>query len=424
MNSSPYFFYEFINKNTKANNLIVQPRMGFSCQKAMKNGLNQVKSLGIPAIGTITIDSFTRIGNFEEAKEALRKNKDLNGYPIVAYSTDENKNLIEDIIGPNFPVQVRHGSPLPIEIFKSSIAAKIDAIEGGPISYCLPYSRVPLKESIKAWQTCCQLYAEAGNGFYHIESFGGCMMGQLCPPSMLIAITILEALFFRYYGIQSLSVSLAQGTNSKQDLAALNSLGLLCQKYLGDDTDWHIVYYTFMGKFPSTYHGAKAIIEESVLIAKQGKARRLILKTVKEAHQIPTIEENKEALMWANNLANESNIKDNLISEDKSLKEQINLEADFLINLVLNLNKNPGKAIALAFKRGYLDIPYCLHPSNRRLTKAQLDIFGNISWSDSGKIPFPTYLKANQLKCNRLTSKGLLRMLSHNQYKYDFKKIA
>ena len=36
------------------------------------------------------------------------------------------------------------------------------------------------------------------------------MLGQLCPPSQLVAISVLEALFFHRHGIRSVSVSAFQ----------------------------------------------------------------------------------------------------------------------------------------------------------------------------------------------------------------------
>jgi methylaspartate mutase epsilon subunit len=408
------FFQRFIKKHKEEGNLIVQPRMGYSEKDAMLLGLSKVKELGIPVIGTITIDSFTRLGDFESARRAIQNGDSLNGYPIVSYNNEENRSLINNIRTEDFPIQVRHGSPLAFEIFNATCNSGIDAIEGGPVSYCLPYSRVPLKESIKAWERCCDMWASKGEGAYHLESFGGCMMGQLCPPSMLIAISVLEAIFFNYYGIKSVSLSLAQGTNSGQDLAALKAIRNLGFKYLPEDMDWHVVFYTFMGKFPSTYKGAKAIIEESARLAKLGGANRLIVKTVNEAHQIPTINDNLQALKWTHKAANFENLKERKINWNQYF--EICEEADSIIQAVLNLDNNPGKAIEKAFVKGLLDIPFCLHPSNNKQTLSSIDDAGNILWIKCGKVPIADVKK--QIG-KELTSYQLMEMLTYNQKKYD-----
>ncbi len=408
------FFQRFIKRHKKQGNLIVQPRMGFSQQRSMSLGLRKVEQLGIPVIGTITLDSFTRLGNFESARQAIENNDVLNGYPMVSYRDEENRRMLEGIRSERFPIQVRHGSPLPLRIFRSTLNSDIDAIEGGPVSYCLPYSRVPIHNSIIEWEKCCYMWASQGNGNYHLESFGGCLMGQLCPPSLLISLSVLEVIFFNHHGIKSVSLSLSQGTNSDQDLAALKAIKSLAFKYLSVDIDWHVVFYTFMGKFPSTFDGAKLIIEESAKLAKLGGANRLIVKTVNEAHQIPTISDNLQALKWTHRVANREPLEQRNIDSEKYF--EIFDEADGIIQAVLNLDNNIGKAIEKAFLKGFLDIPFCLHPSNNNQTLADIDFNGNVRWVKHGKVPIARKRKKIS---SELTSSRLLKMLSFNQNKYD-----
>lgn len=416
METQHSYFHHFINSNKQS--LIVQPRMGFSNFNTMRKGLDAVKKLDVPSIGTITLDSFTRIGDFKSTKRAIEEGHNLNGYPIVSYEKQRNKQLIKDLIGSDFPVQVRHGSARPEAIFKSIIEAGIDATEGGPVSYCFPYGQVPLKDSIASWRTCSEMFAIEGQN-YHLESFGGCMMGQLCPPAMLIAVTVLEAIFFKSFGVNSFSVSLTQGTNQQQDIAALIALRRIGEKYLGSNQNWHIVFYTFMGRFPISIEGAEAILRDSVLIAKFGKAARLIVKTTKEAHQIPTIQDNLLALEQAHNhfqLPLPAHFK----LPDSSHIDQIFEEADFLLDLVLNMDANIELALSKVFQKGYWDIPFCLHPDNNKKTLAKLDKNGLALWLNTGKIPFPKYIKNyHSTRAQTLSSGELLDMLSFNQRKYD-----
>lgn len=425
MSENTISFHHYVKEHAANGRLVLQPRMGFSDSSLMRRGLQQVKQLDAPTIGTITLDSFTRSGDFGSAANAIRQGMMLNGYPIVSYSRQQNIQLIEGLQATDFPVQVRHGSPLPEEIFKATINAGIDAIEGGPVSYCFPYGRIPLVRSLDAWRSCCRLFAAAGNGQGHIESFGGCMMGQLCPPSILIAITVMEALFMIENGIRSYSLSLAQGTHTSQDVAALNVLRQLGRKYLGPESEWHIVFYTFMGKFPRSFEGAKAIMEESVRAAVRGGAERLIVKTVKEAHQIPTIEDNIHALDQANQVAITERNNHFLQPDIAEWTAQIFEEADFLINLLLNLDTSLEKSMVRAFKKGYLDVPYCLHPDNKCLTRAKVDAAGFTYWSDTGKIPFDPHIRKNAVRRKTMLSSGeLLQMLSFNQQKYDTLKFS
>lgn len=418
MENRTSYFHEFVGavKNT----LIVQPRMGFSAFSTMREGLERVKNVNAATIGTITLDSFTRTGDFASARKAIDNGSILNGYPIVSHGKATNEKLLEGLIGTDFPIQVRHGCSRPEHIFKAIVETGIDATEGGPVSYCFPYGKVPLQDSIRSWQACCEIFAAVEDKKCHLESFGGCMMGQLCPPSMLIAITIAEALFFKRFGVKSYSVSLTQGSNIQQDIAALTALHLMGEKYLGPVENWHVVYYTFMGKFPETMNGARALMRDSAWVAKAGGAKRLIVKTAMEAHQIPTIEDNIEALEQAHQDFHDPAALEIMKKKDSGVVQAIFEEADFLITLLLNLNPAIERAIEIAFKKGYWDVPFCLHPNNNNAAIAKLNKEGFILWADAGKIPFPKQILDNNFSRKKnLTSGDLIFMLSFNQYKYD-----
>ncbi|ODS24005.1 hypothetical protein AB835_05630 [Candidatus Endobugula sertula] len=416
-------FHNFITAAIEKGHLLLQPRMVFSSPEQMRTGLLAVKHCGFSTVGTITIDSFTRQLKFSTAKEAVEMKKELNGYPIVSFEKNENASLIDGIFDSDFSIQVRHGCAKPIEIFKSILEMGLDATEGGPISYCMPYGREPLKASVKAWAESCQLFGENSTSTrpLHIESFGGCLLGQLCPPSMLVAITVLECMFMQANGVSSVSLSYAQGSNLEQDLGALAALQLLAEEFL-QPTTWHIVMYTFMGMFPATESGAKSIIEDSTWIAKRAGIPRLIVKTASEAHGIPSIQDNVMAIEWASNAEN----KKCFVEESKIHwnSEIIFQQARSIVSAVLNTSSDIGSAIELSFKKGYLDIPYCLHNDNKKLASSWVDHAGSIQWAEVGKIPFPDYLKNTIYKKKKLlSSSDLLNMLSFNKFKYDFNMV-
>jgi methylaspartate mutase epsilon subunit len=394
--------------------------MGFSDIERMRNGLKTVKKLRFPRIGTITLDSYTRTRNFLKAQQLIDTGGELNGYPIVN-NVHINHFLLRNIQSSNFPIQVRHGSTEPYEIFASLIKSGIDATEGGPISYCLPYSRRPLVKSFQAWHECLRKYSEIQekNVVPHIESFGGGMMGQLCPPSLLVAITIIECMWFSYIGLSSISVSYSQGTNITQDIGALQALRLLCRQFF-KKLDWHVVLYTFMGIFPKSTAGAKLLIEDSIRIARYTRTERVIVKTAAEAHQIPSIKQNIDALNWASETKAPFMDKETILQKAAEHKEIVYQQARTLIDVVLNLDSDIEKAILKAFSKGYWDVPYCIHPDNKNNTRAALDDEGNIIWWKLGKIPLTNLMK---YRCVGLHSefkaKDFLHMLTFNQRKYD-----
>ncbi|MGH8500121.1 MAG: hypothetical protein ACRERV_15150, partial [Methylococcales bacterium] len=285
--------------------------------------------------------------------------------------------------------------------------------------YCLPYSRVPLVDAIDAWRKASRYWATEAQEMLgrvtHLESFAGCMMGQLCNPSLLVALGILEGYFFVENGITSLSLSYAQGTNHDQDVGALLALRQLAGEYFHSES-LHIVLYTWMGVFPHSAAGAKKLIVDSARLAVIGKARRLIVKTTAEAFGIPTIADNLNALRWAREAAQVS-FDEQASGVSLAWQEEIYEEARELVEAVLSLNADIGQALSKAFANGFLDVPYCLHRDNANRARAYIDPdSGEIRWQDSAGLAFRR--RIGGASALPMTSKALLNALSFYQIRY------
>jgi methylaspartate mutase epsilon subunit len=386
--------------------------MGFGCPERMRDGLERVRAADAVTVGTITVDSFTRLGNYGAAERAVAAGEELNGYPLLAHSARTTRAVVAGIADEDFPVQVRHGTPKPQDLFRAMLKAGLSATEGGPVSYSLPYGRDRLTETTDAWADACRVLRDSPGG--HVESFGGCMLGQLCPPSLLVALSVLEAIFMREHGIVSVSLSYAQQTNADQDVEALCALRLLAGELLSD-MDWHIVFYAFMGMFPASAVGAAKLSEVGVRTALIGGADRLIVKTQAEAHRIPTIDENVMALETAHRSARAMGGRRIAARSPRRNITAVLSEARALIESTLRLADKAGDALQEAFHRGQLDVPFCLHPDNHNRSRPHLDRAGRLSWADPGAMPLTAW-RQNAVRC---TSAELVAMLSYNASKYD-----
>jgi methylaspartate mutase epsilon subunit len=408
---------KFLKNNS---GLYVQPRMGMGSLEDMRKGLEAVKDLDAPTIGTITLDSYTRMGQFEEAKKSLHAGLDLNGLPILAYEPSDIRESLCSVGNESFLIQVRHGTAYPEKIFGHFIKSGLFLTEGGPVSYCLPYSRSSLRDAIASWQRACLLLANYPTQA-HLESFAGCLLGQLCHPSILVSLGILEALFFKQNGLQDISLSYAQNYNLTQDLAAISALKKLADLYLSKEVCWHIVVYTFMGLFPQTRMGYEKILKESVHLAIFSGAKRLIVKTHEESRHIPAITSNLEALKKA------CEFSSCILEEapyDEEEEDLIFSQSKALIDCALNLDKDVGSSLYKAFQKGHLDVPFCLHPDNRRLATCTIDHQGYLQWLSSGKLPI-TIKKNESHPCgvSKLTSENFLEILAFNRKKFDSGQI-
>ncbi|MFD0372208.1 FAD/NAD(P)-binding protein [Streptomyces sp. NPDC059071] len=408
----------FVQEAAAAGELVVQPRMGMVSPDEMAAGVAAVAALPERTVATLTIDSYTRVGDHAAATAALRTGRPLNGFPIVSHGPRTAARTAA-AAGRRTPVQVRHGSADPMAIFRTMTAAGLSASEGGPVSYCLPYGRTPLAESVAAWRDSVRFLAEesrAAGRRAHLESFGGCLLGQLCPPSMLVAVSLLECLFFVRNGATSVSLSYAQQTHAAQDAGALAALRLLADELLPPAVDRHVVLYTYMGVYPRTVPGARLLLRRSAELAVRGGAQRLIVKTETEAHRIPTVAENLTALSVAADAARAARARPRPAgAHSGSDTEEILAEARALVDAVLGLSDDLGAALLKAFDRGLLDVPFCLHPDNRGEARSAVAPDGRLQWTDLGALPLLTTSR----RTSPMTSRQLAGMLGRVSREHD-----
>jgi methylaspartate mutase epsilon subunit len=413
---NPVDFGAFVRAAGARGELVVQPRMGFDAPARMRFGLAATKAAQATTVGTITLDSYTRVGDLDAAATALRAGTALNGYPIVSYDPAVTAQVLAGVRDQGFPVQVRHGSATPGDIFSALISLRINATEGGPVSYCLPYGRTPLAVSVRNWADCVRRFAglrEVGIE-PHLETFGGCMLGQLAPPSLLVALSVLESMFFEQHGVRSISVSYAQQVNQEQDIEAVRALRRLCAERL-TTPNWHVVIYAYMGVYPQTDAGCYRLLGKAAELARLTGSERLIVKTVAEARRIPTIEENVAALEYAAAVATRTGPDQATAGDTDS---QTYREARALVDTVRELDADLGRALLTAFARGYLDVPYCVHPDNAGRSRSYLDEQGRLRWADIGAMPLGGLVAASGPR-HRVTSSGLLADLSYVRRHYD-----
>ena len=231
---------------------------------------------------------------------------------------------------------------------------------------------------------------------------------------------MLEGLFFVQHGLRSISLSYAQQTSAEQDTEAVTALRRLTAELL-PDVESHIVIYSYMGVYPCTRTGAQSLLAESARLAVATGAARLIVKTTAEAFRIPTIEENVLALEEASLVASTASAAAPSPAAGAG-DTGIYAQARALISAVLDLADDIGRALLLAFSRGYLDVPYCLHPDNAGRTRGCLDSAGRLQWQRIGSMPIRRL--ADVPAQTRMTSAGLLHSLSFVQTKFDHAGLA
>ncbi|BFO16845.1 hypothetical protein SHKM778_32330 [Streptomyces sp. KM77-8] len=247
---APPDFGAFVRHSGARDRLVVQPRMGFGDPARMRHGLLATKRAAATTVGTLTLDSYTRVGDLAAVEAALRDGTGLNGYPSSATPRPPRPPSSTASVTPASRSRCATAPPSPGHLPRLDPAGS--ERDGGRPGVVLPALWThTLSDSVRNWRQSCEMYSWLRDVGVepHLETFGGCMMGQLCPPSQLVAISLLEALFFAQHGIRSLSLSYAQQTHTGQDREAVLALRRLSSELL-PTPNWHVVVYAYMGVYP------------------------------------------------------------------------------------------------------------------------------------------------------------------------------
>jgi len=384
-----FISYKFKNSNQ----MLVQPRGGFPTYDKVFKLYDKFVEAGVDVL-PLTIDSNTRLNDYEMAKKMLALSEEsdenmLNGYPLINHGYRTTREMVTHF---KTPISLRHGTPDARLLVEVALASGIFEIEGGPITYLLPYSKnFPLDKAFLYWkyvEKVCASYSEL-NEPINRESFGP-LTATMQPPAIVIVIQILEMLLSLEEGVKSFSVSFAQNGSMLQDIVTSNVIKKLSRKYADmfgySDAQIHLVYHQWMGAFPRDKSFSDSLITSSTVIASMVGADKIITKTRDEAFGIPTPEVNAMAvrntkytlqiLRGIPKISDEAEEENLTQMVDDILEAVFNDRADTLWRKVLN-----------SIKSGVIDIPFSPHIINVSEAITVRDRDSNIRFYERGKIP-------------------------------------
>lgn len=375
--------------------MLVQPRGGFPTY-AKQFALYEFFVDANVDVLPLTIDSNTRLNDYATAKKMLRLSEEneidmLNGYPLVNHGYRTTRKMMTHF---NHPVSLRHGTPDARLLIEMAIASGIFEIEGGPITYLLPYSKnFPLDKAFLYWkyvERVCANYS-ALNKPINRESFGP-LTATLVPPSITIVIQLLEMLLSLEEGVKSFSVSFSQQGSMTQDIVTGTVIRKLAHHYaraIGcEDAAIHLVYHQWMGAFPMNKDSADQLINMSTVIASMVGADKIITKTREEASGIPTKEAN--ALTVANTQYTLRILSGLPCIVDAEEEEMLTAEVHAIMEAVFN---DPAdtlwRKVFNSIKNGVIDVPFSPHIINHNEMITIRDAEKNIRIIERGNVPIP-----------------------------------
>jgi len=257
---------------------------------------------------------------------------------------------------------VRHGTPDARLLAAITFAGGFQSFEGGPISYNIPFrtrnatgSRRPSRSgsSSTGWR---RAYTERGVRINR-EPFGP-LTGTLVPPSIAIAIMIVEGKLAATQGVRSITLGYGQVGNIVQDVAALRALKKLGNEYLPDEVVVTTVFHEWMGGFPPDEARANGVISFGGMTAAIAQPDKVITKSPQE-FQGPTMEANSAGLRTTRqviDMAIEQQIDIDGIEEEQDLIER---ETRCLMDSIFEHGDGDVVQGTLkAFDSGALDVPF------------------------------------------------------------------
>jgi methylaspartate mutase epsilon subunit len=375
--------------------MLVQPRGGFPTYEQQYALYEYFVKADVDVL-PLTIDSNTRLNDYATAKKMLRLSEEndmdmLNGYPLVTHGYRTTRRMITHF---NKPVSLRHGTPDARLLIETAIASGIFEIEGGPITYLLPYSKnFPLDKAFLYWkyvERVCANYS-AMNEPINRESFGP-LTATLVPPSITIVIQLLEMLLSLEEGVKSFSVSFAQQGSMNQDIVTGHVLRKLAAHYAEQigcgDAVINLVYHQWMGAFPTNPDYADQLINLATVIASMVGADKIITKTRQEATGIPTREANAKAVADTQYCLRILNGLPRVVDEEE--EEILTLEVKAIMEAVFNDRADTLWRKAFnSIKNGVIDVPFSPHIINQNEMITIRDADKNIRIIDRGNVPIP-----------------------------------
>ena len=379
----------------KKNKMLVQPRGGFPTYKKQFALYEFFVDANVDVL-PLTIDSNTRLNDYATSKKMLRLSEEndvdmLNGYPLVNHGYRTTRKMITNF---NKPVSLRHVTPDARLLIETAIASGIFEIEGGPITYLLPYSKnFPLDKAFLYWkyvERVCANYSKL-NEPINRESFGP-LTATLVPPSITIVIQLLEMLLSLEEGVKSFSVSFAQQGSMNQDIVTGAVLKKLAKYYAEQincgDAAIHLVYHQWMGAFPMNKDYAEQLINMATVIASMVGADKIITKTREEASGIPTKEANAKTVANTQYTLGILNGLPNVVDEEE--EEMLTLQVKAIMEAVFN---DPAdtlwRKVFNSIKNGIIDVPFSPHIINHNNMITIRDAKKNIRIIKRGNVPIP-----------------------------------
>lgn len=387
---------------TNGATMLIQPRSGVPGVLQQIKLFTAFKHAGARVL-SYQVDSMTRNNNYRGADEAIRESRasgvsTLNGFPVINHGVPGLRRIISTV---KVPLQTRHSTRDPRLLAEISYAGGVTSFEGGAICYNIPYYKdYPLDESIRRWQ-----YVDRLTGLY-FERYGirldreffGTLTATLIPPSLAIAVNILETLLAIQQGVKCVSLGYAEQGNRIQDVAAIRVLQQMTEETVRNlgykDIQINTVFQQYMAAFPDVPQQAEQLIYQSAVTASLSGATRVIVKTPAEAYKIPALTDNIQGLnlvmMGVSRGAFMQLDEEQLAAEGRIIR----WETQNILDSVIGCGRGSiTEGIITGFRKGFIDVPFSPSIYNKGEVMTARDVDGAVRFLSFGNLQLDRELR-------------------------------
>ena len=367
--------------------------------------LNEVGVFMFP----FTTDSYSRNLKFDMAQKGLEESiktgkPKLNGFPIVNHGVKNTRKVVESCKGAFDVRSSREGQFIIAEI---AFASGMSAIPQSMFGWLSGFDkRASPEECIQTLQLSARLsgyYAERGHIINH--ACHGWLPNGIIPHYVSIACMLLEALVSAGQGARSFSPMVNFNGNMAQDLGEFRAAEKLFRKYLDKyghsdcETPGSIGNQSFLYPFPRDLGMAFGYINYTAMIGAMAKLPACFVKTVDEAHGVPSIEAHQQtyrSASWIYNVVRQQ--EPELSSKEVDIEERMaELAISAIIERVMELGDGDVcVGIVKALDAGVLDSPFAISMHLQDNTLGVRDKTGALRFLEYGNVPIPEEVREFQ----------------------------
>jgi methylaspartate mutase epsilon subunit len=351
----------------------------------------------------VTIDSYTRLYQFDKVQQALEEiirtgRPLLNGYPIVNHGVKNTRKVIESVEAAFSP---RGAGKLAMEIALASgmtAAGKSSFLEFG--SY----------EKTRTLESCIEhtQYTDRLAGYYAdrgviiTTDFHGLVPSGVFPLSVNIACIIADSLIAAEQGVKSIVPQVHCNGHMAQDIAWIRLTPKLIREYL-DRFGYRdvVIPGTFANQiplfpFPQGMGGAFAYLSYAAMVSTLAEAEAAFVRTIDEGAGIPTREAHAlsyEAANWIFNVVRTQKAQlevDGIETEERVTEVEVRAILEKLLEL------GDGDIVVGSIRgveAGVIDSPFSPNIHVKDKVLGIRDSRGACRYLHFGNLPLPSEIK-------------------------------